>query len=150
MQMDYADPETRARLYDCIRPILPSIRHTPHGRRIQGKMQEYDTRMGGPPSGQITPSDTMSPGQGSLPSRGTPYSRQSNGLSSYTSPSSVLSSGNSYASNGIASGINYTPNFASPTPQRNGNPSMYGQNANQYQVFAALGRAPQSNGMGHF
>lgn len=36
--LDYAEPETRARLVDAIRPIMPSIRHTPHGRRIQSKL----------------------------------------------------------------------------------------------------------------
>ncbi|KAG2183300.1 hypothetical protein INT43_006305 [Umbelopsis isabellina] len=37
--LDYADPEQRIKLVDCIRPILPSIRNTPYGKRIQGKLQ---------------------------------------------------------------------------------------------------------------
>jgi len=37
--LDYADPEQRVKLVDCIRPILPSIRNTPYGKRIQGKLQ---------------------------------------------------------------------------------------------------------------
>ena len=36
--MDFADYETRTRIIDAIRPILPSIRQTPHGRRIAGKI----------------------------------------------------------------------------------------------------------------
>ena len=36
--LDHAEVDTRTRLVDAIRPILPSIRHTPHGRRIQSKI----------------------------------------------------------------------------------------------------------------
>ncbi|KAJ5648548.1 Armadillo-like helical [Penicillium lividum] len=36
--LENADPEIKPRLMDAIRPILPSIRQTPHGRRIAGKM----------------------------------------------------------------------------------------------------------------
>lgn len=44
--MDYADEETKVALFDLIRPMMPNIRHTPYGRRIQGKIQEYDARRG--------------------------------------------------------------------------------------------------------
>ena len=37
--LDYAEPAQRAQLIECIRPILPSIRHTPYGKRIQSKLQ---------------------------------------------------------------------------------------------------------------
>ncbi|CAG8471383.1 16677_t:CDS:10 [Funneliformis caledonium] len=36
--LDYADPLQRASLVDCIRPLLPAIRNTPYGKRIQGKL----------------------------------------------------------------------------------------------------------------
>ncbi|CAG8547830.1 6137_t:CDS:10 [Acaulospora morrowiae] len=36
--LDYADPVQRAQLVDCIRPLLPAIRNTPYGKRIQGKL----------------------------------------------------------------------------------------------------------------
>ena len=36
--MDYADPQTRQILIEVIRPILPAIRNTPYGRRIQSKI----------------------------------------------------------------------------------------------------------------
>ena len=59
--MDYADPETKTRLIDAIRPILPAIRQTPYGRRIQNKI------LGGDPQGRLsgisTPNDVSSPGQ---------------------------------------------------------------------------------------
>lgn len=64
--MDFVDAETRTRLMDVIRPILPSIRQTPHGRRIAGKMAgaESSGRTSGNPSGQATPNDITS---GQLP-----------------------------------------------------------------------------------
>lgn len=39
MQLDYADSATRQQLVENIRPILPGIRMTPYGRRIQSKIQ---------------------------------------------------------------------------------------------------------------
>lgn len=63
--MDYADPETKTRIIEAIRPILPAIRQTPYGRRIQGKIMGTDGqgRLSGASSGQITPNDVTSPGQ---------------------------------------------------------------------------------------
>lgn len=63
--MDYADPETKTRIIEAIRPILPAIRQTPYGRRIQGKIMGTDGqgRLSGASSGQITPNDMSSPGQ---------------------------------------------------------------------------------------
>lgn len=65
--MDFADPETRTKLTEAIRPILPSIRQTPHGRRIAGKMMSAESqgRASSGSSGQITPND-MSNDQKSL------------------------------------------------------------------------------------
>ena len=59
--MDYADPETKTRLIDAIRPILPAIRQTPYGRRIQNKILGGDSQ--GRLSGISTPNDVSSPGQ---------------------------------------------------------------------------------------
>ncbi|CAG8451632.1 421_t:CDS:2 [Paraglomus brasilianum] len=36
--LDYADPVQRAELVDCIKPLLPAVRNTPYGKRIQGKL----------------------------------------------------------------------------------------------------------------
>jgi hypothetical protein len=57
--MDFADPETRQHIVDAIRPILPSIRQTPHGRRILNKMSnaEGSGRSSGNSSGQATPNE---------------------------------------------------------------------------------------------
>lgn len=37
--LDYAEPAQREQLVECIRPILPAIRNTPYGKRIQSKLQ---------------------------------------------------------------------------------------------------------------
>ncbi|KAI9931505.1 hypothetical protein MW887_010080 [Aspergillus wentii] len=60
--MDFADPETRARIVDSVRPILPSIRQTPHGRRIAGKIMAADGsgRGSAATSGQVTPNEMNS------------------------------------------------------------------------------------------
>ena len=41
--MEYADPATKARLVDAIRPIIPLIKQTPHGRRIASKILGNET-----------------------------------------------------------------------------------------------------------
>nr|POF17720.1 pumilio domain-containing protein c6g9.14 [Quercus suber] len=65
--MDYGDEETKSLLIDSIRPILPAIRHTPYGRRIQGKIQEYDARNSGLSSGIATPHDSTTSPNGLFP-----------------------------------------------------------------------------------
>lgn len=42
--LDYANPNMKTRLIDAIRPILPQIRTTPYGRRIQAKLQGAEGR----------------------------------------------------------------------------------------------------------
>jgi hypothetical protein len=42
--IDFADPDTRKKLIDTIKPILPLIRHTPYGRRITTKINMAEDR----------------------------------------------------------------------------------------------------------
>ncbi|KAK8200012.1 mRNA binding protein-like protein Pumilio 2 [Phyllosticta capitalensis] len=53
--LDYSDAPTKIRLVEACRPMLPSIRSTPYGRRISTKVHEFDGRMSGSSSGNITP-----------------------------------------------------------------------------------------------
>ncbi|KAF6841318.1 RNA-binding protein [Colletotrichum musicola] len=64
--LEYATPHSKYRLVDAIRPILPSIRSTPYGRRIQAKIQAFEGRGSATSSGQVTPAD---PSQGQIPLR---------------------------------------------------------------------------------
>lgn len=59
--LDYADPEMKSRLIEAIRPILPAIRQTPYGRRIQGKIMGVEAP--GRLSGGGTPNQSSSPSQ---------------------------------------------------------------------------------------
>ena len=52
--IDFADPDTKMVLIDNLRPIMPSIRNTPYGRRIQTKIQDFDSSMG-VPQGSMSP-----------------------------------------------------------------------------------------------
>ncbi|KAI0638958.1 ARM repeat-containing protein [Trametes polyzona] len=46
--LDYAEPAQRALLVEGIRPVLPLIRNTPYGKRIQNKLQrEHNETYGG-------------------------------------------------------------------------------------------------------
>jgi hypothetical protein len=60
--MDFADPDTHTKIVEAIRPVLPSIRQTPHGRRIAGKMvaSEGSGRGSGTASGEATPNEVNS------------------------------------------------------------------------------------------
>lgn len=64
--LEFATPHMKHRLVDSIRPILPQIRTTPYGRRIQAKVSAYDNRGSAASSGQATPADNT---QGQVPLR---------------------------------------------------------------------------------
>ncbi|PUU72262.1 armadillo-type protein [Tuber borchii] len=73
--MDYASPETKQQLVDSIRPILPAIRMTPYGRRIQSKIQ---VSSGGSTSTGLSFPSGGSPGaHPPAPSRSHSYSQPS-------------------------------------------------------------------------
>ncbi|CAD0011954.1 unnamed protein product, partial [Aureobasidium pullulans] len=145
--MDYADPETKARLIDNIRPILHSIRHTPYGRRIAGKIQDYDQHLNGLP-GAISPPSTMTPGQiGSTPFR----TSRSNTVSSYTSNSPVGNSVVNYGASSMCSPTSHHRHhgsinnmLAQPGQQQS---NGFGQG---YQQFGHASRASRSSNMGNY
>lgn len=64
--LEFATPQQKYRLVEAIRPILPQIRTTPYGRRIQAKVSAYDSRGSAASSGQVTPADNT---QGQIPLR---------------------------------------------------------------------------------
>ncbi|KAM0209631.1 hypothetical protein ACHAQI_006372 [Fusarium lateritium] len=66
--LEYATPHYKYRLVEAIRPILPQIRTTPYGRRIQAKISSFDNRGSAASSGQVTPADNT---QGQIPLRAT-------------------------------------------------------------------------------
>lgn len=64
--LEFATPHQKYRLVESIRSILPQIRTTPYGRRIQAKVSAYDNRGSAASSGQVTPADNT---QGQIPLR---------------------------------------------------------------------------------
>lgn len=108
--IDYADSECKGRLVESIRPLLPLVRQTPHGRRIQSKIMALEGQ--GRFSGSATPTDRSS---GQIPL----------GLQMTSSPMS-----NSYAApangyNSMSNGMNngFMPQFSSAYSQYTPSPS---------------------------
>ncbi|KAJ5103874.1 ARM repeat-containing protein [Penicillium argentinense] len=81
--MDFAEDELRTRIIDAIRPILPSIRQTPHGRRIAGKMLASESN--GRNGGQVTPNEMSNTSQAQIPKQmmQKPYGFQQGPVSTY-------------------------------------------------------------------
>ncbi|KAF8912896.1 ARM repeat-containing protein [Gymnopilus junonius] len=69
--LDYAEPAQRALLVEGIRPVLPLIRNTPYGKRIQNKLQrEQADHFGGFPNQQALVNMALSnQGMGAAASR---------------------------------------------------------------------------------
>ncbi|KAJ1920640.1 hypothetical protein H4219_001198 [Mycoemilia scoparia] len=65
--LDYADPQQRTEMIEHIMPILPSIRHTPYGKRICSKLQR-DGYMSGAVSNNVSrhTSPTLAPTSSSV------------------------------------------------------------------------------------
>ncbi|KAG8526279.1 uncharacterized protein KY384_000272 [Bacidia gigantensis] len=146
--MDYADVETKTRLIEAVRPILPMVRHTPHGRRIQSKIMQLDGH-GRFSSGNGTPNDRSS-GQ-------VPLSLQM----ANSQPNSQVTHLNSYSNlQPSQTSVNNYPNpmnnafqspFASQYPQyglSNGSnfSPLANENIQTVQQPSAFPRLPQVNG----
>ncbi|KAL1901392.1 hypothetical protein Sste5346_001797 [Sporothrix stenoceras] len=154
--LDYATPYMKVRLVDNIRPHLAQIRSTPYGRRIQAKIQTYDSRSG-QSSGQATPAET-SQGQIPLHNGGTSHNRGSS--SNIMVPTSAFST-NGNGTNGIAhrSSISSTngngrpvatygppPTFGrGPMPSSNGVPAT---GATMMPTMVPISMPPNSMGPG--
>lgn len=152
VQMEFADANTKARLVDSIRPLLPAIRSTPYGRRIQGKIQALDGRSG-TSSGQMTPVETPSSSQFTMDAS-TQHHRQMSGQGHAT----VVNTGNgsNNASFGQPAGENNTriaalesgvATVTVPSQHQNPasypNPAAYANNNPLQQPMPSYGRAAQ-------
>ncbi|TKA67203.1 hypothetical protein B0A55_09452 [Friedmanniomyces simplex] len=170
--MDFADEEAKSFLIESIRPILPAIRHTPYGRRIQTKIGEYDARTSAPssaapsgvPSGVATPADQLSPPTMNRNLNGamngtTPFASQTvpsggrgnrNGWagppsqwSGINSNVAAFSNNNNFAPNGYGSYDTPNGDISSPTPQRHGHSnSMFAGEPQAFTSPTFSGREP--------
>ncbi|SPO05724.1 related to Drosophila pumilio protein and Mpt5p protein [Cephalotrichum gorgonifer] len=105
--LEYATNYKKATLVESIRPVLPSVRSTPYGRRIQAKIHNYDGRT----SGQTTPADATG---GQIPLRATHTRGLSTGGAGLPTAGSMNFPG---LPNGIPGNMNGPSSSASP--QRN-------------------------------
>ena len=137
--MDYGDAEIKARLIEAIRPILPAVRQTPHGRRIQSKILALDGQ--GRFSGSGTPNDRSS-GQIPISMQMTSSPMTNN---TYTAPS------NTYSNFGAPPRAMY-PQFTPSQPQQHAsgaaNFMQFGNEhqQNHVQQSTQFARMPQVNG----
>ncbi|KAI5864268.1 ARM repeat-containing protein [Durotheca rogersii] len=115
--LEHSTYHMKLRLVDAIRPILPNIRATPYGRRLQAKIQQHDSRNVNA-GGQTTPAD---PTQGQIPAR-PPHSRTMTTQSAV--PSGIYSNGLNGArgkvtyQSGSTMAASNVPTSAPPQPPR--------------------------------
>lgn len=101
--LEYATPYRKVRLVDTIRPILPNIRGTPYGRRIQSKVTAFDNRGTGTGTNQVATTDMLTQTQaqapvtmGQVPARPPPAHAMSNGTSTFQNGVANPSQGPTY------------------------------------------------------
>jgi hypothetical protein len=125
--LEFAPPDMCLHLIEAMRPILPGIRQTPYGRRIQGKVQERESRLAAftGRSAHGSPHGTQSPETGT------------------TFVSQVPSSNGFPAPPMYTAAANYGSNIASPQPHRMSNPPLpsHLQNSVQNQTYQQYGMA---------
>ncbi|KAF9731880.1 RNA-binding protein [Paraphaeosphaeria minitans] len=132
--LEFAPAELCIHLIEAMRPILPGIRQTPYGRRIQSKVQERESRLaayaGGRASGHVSPHGTSAPNQNA----------------GYAG-AGAISSGYATAPMYTAA-ASYGTNIASPQPHRMSNPPLPSQlqNTVQYPSYQFNNGIPNGNG----
>ncbi|CAG7920435.1 unnamed protein product [Penicillium olsonii] len=112
--MDFCDAETRNAIVEAVRPILPSIRQTPHGRRIAGKIMAADTNgrsnsSSTVTSGQATPNEPSSASQIPKAMLQKPFIYQSSQSSGVQSPAPQSYGSQSYVPHSAQSSVSNTP-----------------------------------------
>lgn len=165
--LEYADPETKGRLIDAIRPILPAIRQTPYGRRIQSKIMGGEGQGRGRLSGPATPHDVSTPGQ--IPLSKIMHNGSSTNSYGITTANGFQPMNNAYATptqpayqpNGILNNVpSYTPSSSSSSTMLSQTFSNGSSNYTQFssddsqnsvqQPTPSYARAPVVNGFNYF
>ena len=143
--LDYADPEIKARLVEAIRPLLPLVRQTPHGRRIQSKIMQQETQ--GRFSGSGTPTDRSS---GQLPLS---LQMTSSPLANaYAAPVNGYSMNNSFSPQYRGAYSQYASPAAGSHPMSNGSSNFMQLSSDnnhhsvQQQSTPSYARIPQNGG----
>jgi hypothetical protein len=135
--LEFAPPDLCVHFIEAVRPLLPAIRQTPYGRRIQTKVQERESRLAaytGRSSAHGSP-HTMSNNQS--PDMVTAYNGQmAPNTTGYQAPPMYTAVAN-----------NYDNTIASPQPHRLSNPPLpsHLQNSVQQPAYQPYGLPPHMN-----
>ncbi|KIE03941.1 Armadillo-like helical, partial [Metarhizium majus ARSEF 297] len=141
--LEFATPHQKYRLVESIRPILPQIRTTPYGRRIQAKVSAYDNRGSAASSGQVTPAENT---QGQIPLR-QGHNRGMSGNASMLPSNGITNGGLSGlgANQGVRQGVASYPNSSVLTvPPPSGSAPIQQPQSQQQQQSQFSQRAPGS------
>ena len=118
---DFADDDQKHALANNLRSILPTIRHTPYGRRLQTKIQEFDGRVSGFTSGIVTPEESAitSPQQNfAAPFSNGNFQNARGNRQGFVGPASQMYGQGNQAVNGNKTNGGANGDIASPKPQR--------------------------------
>ncbi|KAI1408162.1 ARM repeat-containing protein [Hypoxylon sp. FL1857] len=137
--LEHCTPHMKIPLVEAIRPIVPQVRTTPYGRRLQAKIQQHDTRSG-TSSGQLTPVD---PTQGQITIR-PPHTRA-------LTSQAIMSPSGGYTNGSTPNGINggrgrtaYPSHNSIAVPSVGGNAPPQPPRLNQFQTYPGAGVNPGS------
>jgi hypothetical protein len=115
--LDFADEDLKPTMVENIRMVIPAIRNTPHGRRIQSKISDYDNRKVQPSNGNPPESMKSAPLPGSFnPQQGSTNTGRANRQGMIGAPMN-------WSTNGF-DGADFNTNgmkgsdMSSPPPQR--------------------------------
>lgn len=139
--LEFATPHQKYRLVESIRPILPQIRTTPYGRRIQAKVSAYDNRGSAASSGQVTPAENT---QGQIPLR-QGHNRGMSGNASMLPSNGITNGGLAGlgANQGVRQGVASYPNSSVLTvPPPSGSAPIQQPQSQQQQQSQFNQRAP--------
>ncbi|KID67255.1 Armadillo-like helical, partial [Metarhizium hybridum] len=139
--LEFATPHQKYRLVESIRPILPQIRTTPYGRRIQAKVSAYDNRGSAASSGQVTPAENT---QGQIPLR-QGHNRGMSGNASMLPSNGITNGGLAGlgANQGVRQGVASYPNSSVLTvPPPSGSAPIQQPQSQQQQQSQLNQRAP--------
>jgi len=144
--LEFAPPELCMHLIESMRPILPSIRQTPYGRRIMGKVQEREGRLGAFAGRSLSGPTSPHASQASEAGSAYPQASSYHAASGYQTPM-------------YTAAANYGANIASPQPHRQphrlSNPAIPHHLPNHvphqtYQPYGVANGNSSSNSMGNF
>ncbi|KAI1807701.1 ARM repeat-containing protein [Daldinia bambusicola] len=142
--LDHCTYHMKIPLVEAIRPIVPTVRNTPYGRRLQAKIQQHDTRSANT-SGQATPAD---PTQGQITIR-PPHTRAMTSQGIVAPPGPYTNGHSPNGINGTRGRMGYPPPNGMGVPGVPGNVPPPPPRMTQYPTYPGAGVNPGS-GEGDF